>query len=399
MAEQVYDYVIIGGGLTGASAVEGIREIDPGGSILLVGKEKHLPYHRPPLSKKLWSGQKTVEEIYVRDREFYTSSAVDVALGVEITLVDLETRRVAALGGSAYGFNKLLIATGGLPRTLNIPGGDIDGVCYYRYLDDYLNLRSEASRGKSAVVIGGGFIGAEMAAALNSSKVAVAMIFPEQYVLSRILPHGLGRAVQDDYIRRGVVMLAGRTPASIEKHGGRFVTTSDRGETVESDMVIVGIGIRPSTDLADAAGLAVDNGIAVNEKLQTSDPSIYAAGDNALFPYSALGQRTRVEHWDNALNQGKHAGLNMAGADKPFTYMPYFFSDLFDFGFEAVGDVDSRLDTLADWQEEHKTGVVYYLRDGRVRGAMMCNVWDKVEAARELIATGVGAGELRGAIA
>ena len=165
-------------------------------------------------------------------------------------------------------------------------------------------------------------------------------------------------------------------------------------------MVIVGIGIAPYLDLARNAGLQTANGIIVDEYLQTSLPDIYAAGDNAFFPYQALGKQTRIEHWDNALNQGKWAGRNMADAREPFTYMPYFFSDLFEFGYEAVGEVDARLETFADWQKENDTGVIYYLKDGKVKGAMMCNVWEKVEAARTLIRKGetMTPEKLRGAI-
>jgi len=164
--------------------------------------------------------------------------------------------------------------------------------------------------------------------------------------------------------------------------------------------VIVGIGIAPYLDLARNSGLQTANGIIVDEYLQASLPDIYASGDNAFFPYHVLGKQTRIEHWDNALNQGKWAGRNMAGAREPFTYMPYFFSDLFEFGYEAVGDVDARLETFADWQKENETGVIYYLKDGKVRGAMMCNVWEKVEAARTLIRKGdtMTPDKLRGAI-
>jgi len=165
-------------------------------------------------------------------------------------------------------------------------------------------------------------------------------------------------------------------------------------------MVIAGIGIAPALELPRTAGLLTANGVIVNEYLEASLPGIYAAGDIAFFPYQALGKQTRVEHWDNALNQGKWAGRNMAGAREPYTYMPYFFSDLFEFGYEAVGEVDARLETFADWQKENDTGVIYYLKDNKVRGAMMCNVWDKVEAARELIrnAENVTPADLRGAI-
>lgn len=379
-----FDYLIIGGGLAGASAVQGIRELDIKGSILLVGAEKHLPYDRPPLTKKLWTGDKTVEEIFLHDKDFYKKNSVTLSLSTKVSSIDPKTRTVAA-GGSSYGYGKLLLATGGEPRRLNIPGADLPGISYYRYLDDYLKMREAAADGSSAVIIGGGFIGSELAAALNKNGVSVTMIYPSAYLVDRVFPEGIGRALQKHYVERGIRILSGRKPASFAKKGTRFVTRTDAGEEIVSEMAIVGVGITPSVELAVGAGLSTGNGIAVNGLLQTSDPDIYAAGDVALFPYAALEKTTRIEHWDNSLNQGVQAGRNMAGAGEEFTYMPYFFSDLFDFGYEAVGEVDSSLDTFADWHKDFDTGVIYYLKDDLVRGVMMCNIWDKVPAARELI--------------
>jgi len=419
MASEDYRYIIVGGGLAGAAAVEGIREIDGEGRILLVSSEKHLPYDRPPLSKKLWLGKKKVEDIFIHDQAFYAANWTDLALGATVAGIDPTAKRATDDGGHACSYDKLLLATGGVPRTLQglspngdcpLPGGysprrdsprpALDGIRYYRYLDDYLAVRQAAAEGKSAVIIGGGFIGSEMAAALNLNQLDVTMVFPDAYLVSRVFPESLGRALQEQFIARGVTMLSGDRPVSLERRGDKFVTRTHNGQTVESDIVIAGIGIVPATELAAAAGLALENGIVVNEHLQTSHPDIYAAGDNAFFPYQALGQRVRIEHWDNAINQGKWAGRNMAGAGEPFTYMPYFFSDLFEFGYEAVGEVDARLEVFADWRKENDTGVIYYLKDGKVRGAMMCNVWDKVDAARELIRKGapMAPDDLRGAI-
>jgi 3-phenylpropionate/trans-cinnamate dioxygenase ferredoxin reductase subunit len=388
MATQIYPYIIIGGGLAGASAVEGIREGDKNGGILLIGSEKHLPYDRPPLSKKLWFGKKKVEDIFLHDQKFYDQNGVALAPGIMVTALDAKEKAITASDGKMYRFQKLLLATGGKPRTLSIPGGDLDGICYFRTLDDYLRMRAESSEGKSAVVIGGGFIGSEIAAALAINKVSVTMIFPDSYLVNRVFPEYLGRALLNQYLARGIKVLVNEMPSAFAKVGGKFITQTQSGVKIQSDMVIAGIGIAPSLDLPRKAGLQTANGIIVDEYLQASLPDIYAAGDIAFFPYQALGKQTRVEHWDNALNQGKWAGRNMAGAREPYTYMPYFFSDLFEFGYEAVGDVDARLETFADWQKENDTGVIYYLKDGKVRGAMMCNVWDKVEVARALIRKG-----------
>ncbi len=385
MAYPSYKYIIVGGGLAGASAIEGIRERDQKGAILLIGNEKHLPYDRPPLSKKLWFGKKTVEEIFLHKKEFYEQNNVTATIGTIVTSLDPKNKIVTDNRGRTYGFKKLLLATGGVPRVLPIHGGTLEGICYYRTLDDYLRLRKESSEGKSAVVIGGGFIGSEMAAALSANKVDVTMVFPDPFLMSRAFPEGLGRAIQDQYVSRGIKVLSKERPSAFSKNGSRFVTYTVSGKKIESDLVLVGIGVAPSLDLPRKAGLQTADGVIVDEYLQASLPDIYAAGDVAFFHYTALGKQKRVEHWDNALNQGKWAGRNMTGARERYTYMPYFFSDLFEFGYEAVGDVDASLETFADWQKVNDTGVIYYLRDGKVRGVMLCNVWDKVETARALI--------------
>ncbi len=400
MAMQDFAYVIVGGGLAGSSAIEGIREIDKSGTILLISDEKHLPYHRPPLTKKLWLGKKKVEDIFFKDQKFYDDNGATLMLATRVAAIDAASKTLSDETGRTFRFGKLLLATGGRPRRLTIPGGDLPGVCYYRYLDDYLATKAQAGEGKSAVVIGGGFIGSEIAAALNVNHVAVSMIFPAATLCNHVFPADLGAAIHERYRQHGVNMLPGDRAMAISRTGKGWLTRTQNGREVESDMVIVGVGIEPSMGLAKSAGVHTGSGIVVNAYLQSSHPDIFAAGDNAFFPYQALGMSMRVEHWDNALSQGKKAGRNMAGAREPFMYMPYFYSDLFEFGYEAVGDVDSRLETFADWEKENDTGVVYYLRNGVVRGAMMCNVWKKLDTAREMIrkAHRVAARELAGAI-
>jgi 3-phenylpropionate/trans-cinnamate dioxygenase ferredoxin reductase component len=394
-----HSYIIIGTGLSGASAVEGIRERDQQGSILLLGAEKDLPYDRPPLSKQLWTGGKTIAEIVLHDEAFYKSNNVDLRLGTEVAQIDLEGHSVTDNRGNTYRYQKLLLATGATPKRLNIPGGYLEGISYYRTLPDYRQLRREAVEGKSALVIGGGFIGSEIAASLRANKLAVTMAFPSLWLVSRVFPESLGRYLTELYRAKGIEVLAGDVLVSIGGDGRAYVARTRGGREIRADLVVVGIGVVPNVALACAAGLTAGDGVPVNEFLQTSNSDVYAAGDIAFFPEANLGPR-RIEHWDNALNQGKHAGRNMAGAGEPFTYMPFFFSDLFEFGYEAVGEVNSRLETFADWQEENKTGVIYYLKDGRVRGAMMCNLFGKVDAARELIkrTDRLTPADLRGAI-
>lgn len=399
MSETQFTYLIVGGGGAGMSALEGIREYDPDGTILLIGQERHPPYERPPLSKQLWFGKAKVENIFLRAADFYEHHGVRLALGTRVSRLDLAAKTVTGADGETYRFAKLLLATGVTPRRLAIPGGDLEGICYYRTLDDYLATREKLSAARSALVIGGGFIGSELAAALNTS-LEVTWVFPSATLCSRVFPKALGQALQCQYQKRGIRVLDSEMPVSIKRVRDRYITDTSGGKTVESDLVIVGIGTDPNIDLAKEAGLESGNGIVVDQYLRTSHPDVYAAGDNAFFPYAALGQSTRIEHWDNSLNQGLWAGRNMAGAQTPFTYQPYFFSDLFEFGYEATGDVSTRLETFADWEKENETGVIYYLADGKVRGVMMCNVWDKMETARELVRNGVAgtAQNLRGRI-
>jgi 3-phenylpropionate/trans-cinnamate dioxygenase ferredoxin reductase subunit len=387
MTESFYSYVIIGGGLAGAAAVEGIREHDTAGSILLISAEHDAPYDRPPLSKQLWTGAKQVESIFLHPQPFYTQHGVELKLETDVTELDATAHIVREGSGGSFRYNKLLLATGGTPRRLTISGGDMEGISYYRTLRDYQKMRAAASPGKSAVVIGGGFIGSEMAAAFSMNGLAVTMIFPEDRLVSRVFPTELGSALTDYYRSKNITVLGQDVPAAIERVANGYVVHTRTGQHIPADLVVVGVGITPNITLAKAAGLKTGNGIIVDEFLRSSDPDVYAAGDIAFFPDPVLGPR-RIEHWDNAITQGKHAGRNMAGANEPFTDMPYFFSDLFEFGYEAVGAVDSRLATFADWQEPNKTGVIYYVEGGRVRGAMMCNVWGKVDAARELIRKG-----------
>jgi len=395
-----YQYIIVGGGVAGASAAAGIREYDQQGTVLLISNEPYLPYHRPPLTKDLWFGKKTLKQVFVEPETFFAEQRITLALGVEVTAVDANNHRLTDSGGVEYQYGKLLLATGGIPRRLDIPGENLDGVCYYRYLDDYQAIHGQTETGVSAVVIGGGFIGSEIAAALANSQAIVTMIYPEPTLCSRVFPAEMGNALQEQYRRCGMTMLKEDMPTAIQRHDGQFVTRTRSGRQIVSDLLLVGVGITPAIELAQHAGLAIDNGIVVDTYLRTSHPDIYAAGDNANFPYTALGQRTRVEHWDNAVNQGKYAGRNMAGAEMAYDYMPYFFSDLFKLSYEAVGEVHARLETFADWQQVNEKGVIYYLRDGKVRGVMMCNIWNQVDAARALIQSGRtwSKEQLRGAI-
>jgi NADPH-dependent 2,4-dienoyl-CoA reductase/sulfur reductase-like enzyme len=234
-------------------------------------------------------------------------------------------------------------------------------------------------------VIGGGFIGSEIAAALTSVGSKVAMVFLDEAIGAKIYPADLSRFLNDYYRQKGVEVVANDAVENLAKHGDRFTVQTRNGRSFEVDGVVAGLGIRPNVQLAQQAGLHVENGIVVDKHLQTSIPNIFAAGDVANFFHSALGRRVRVEHEDNALAMGKLAGRNMAGADEPYIHVPMFYSDLFDLGYEAVGELDSKLVTVADWEEPFKKGVIYYLNDDHIRGILLWNMWNSVPAARALI--------------
>ncbi len=377
-----FTYVIVGGGLAGASAVEGIREHDRAGTIALFGAEEHVPYDRPPLSKGLWLGKNTLEDLPIHDELFYSSNGVHLYLGVEVTELIPSEHRLITRDGDQYTYDKLLLATGGSPRRLPFGEGLLH---YYRTVEDYLWLKDAAEHAETFLLIGGGFIGAELAAALTLNGKTVTMIFPEQSILQNVLPPELAAFVTDYYRSKGVRILNGELPAHAARADGGITVITQSGKTVTAEVALAAIGLAVHTELAQRAGLRVQNGVVVDAFLRTSDPDIYAAGDVAVFPAALLDEMVRIEHWDNARAQGRHAGSNMAGADMPFEYLPFFYSDLFDLGFEAVGKLDSRMKTVADWKEPFREGVVYYLEDDRVKGVLLWNVWEKVDAARALI--------------
>ena len=375
-----YRYLIVGAGMTGDAAVRGIREVDSSGPIGVIGAEPHPPYNRPPLSKGLWKDQ-SLEQIW------RGTDSLDVELHLSRRAIQLDKsgKLVVDDRGTVYTFDKLLLATGGRPRRLPFDR-EGDRIIYFRTLDDYRRLRDLAGAGRRIAVIGGGFIGSEIAAALTMTGGQVVMLFPEDGIGSRLFPAGLAHALNQFYREKGVEVLAGELVSGMTATSGNTVLTTTSGRRIDVSGVVAGLGILPEDQLASAAGLRTDDGIVVDEFLRTSAPEIYAAGDVAKFPNPALGTRMRVEHEDNANTMGQTAGRNMAGPPAPYHHLPFFYSDLFDLGYEAVGDLDSRLTTIEDWKQPHREGVVYYLRDGRVRGVLLWNVWGQVDQARALIA-------------
>ena len=372
-----YDYLIIGGGMTASAGVDGIREVDQNGNIGMISMESDAPYNRPPLSKALWKGR-PLDSIWRRTE----NKGVEMHLGRVVQRIVPNEKRVVADKGEVFTYEKLLLSTGGRPR--RFPFGD-EQIIYFRTLSDYRRLRALTATGRRFAVIGGGFIGSEIAAAMAMIGKEVVMIFPDQDIGERVFPRDLSQYVSSFYKQKGVELLAGEKIVALEERGHQHLLKTATEREIVVDGVVAGIGLEPNIELAQSAGLKTDNGIVVDEFLRTRQLDIYAAGDVAAFHSSVLGKRIRVEHEDNANSMGRLAGRNMAGMNEPYNHLPSFYSDMFELGYEAVGEVDSRLETFADWKRPNEEGVVYYLKNARVRGVLLWNVWGQVQAARELI--------------
>jgi NADPH-dependent 2,4-dienoyl-CoA reductase/sulfur reductase-like enzyme len=372
-------YLIVGGGMTADAACRGIREGDPDGKIVLVAEEPHPPYARPPLSKALWKGDNE-STIWLGTEAL----RVDLRTDRKIVGLDPEKRTATDSKGETLKYERILFATGGRPRRLPFGGDDI---VYFRSLDDYRRLRETAEGGAKYLVIGGGFIGSEIAAALSMNGRAVTMVFPDDAVGARIFPRDLAASITDYYRGRGVEVVAGASVIRLDRSAGKLSATLSNGRTVEADTVVAGIGIEPNVELASSAGFPVANGIVVDAHGRVGGrEDVFAAGDVARFPVPALDGEMRVEHEDHAKTHGRIVGANMAGAHQPYDHLPFFYSDLFDLGYEAVGELDSRLDTIVDLGDFRKEGVVFYLdKESKPRGVLLWNMFGRVDDARSLI--------------
>jgi len=378
-----FRYLIVGGGMVADAAARGIREIDQDGSIGILSEEHDRPYARPALSKKLWT-----------DPEFDWDEKVDLhteetgatfVLGSAVTAIDRAAKTVTTADGQTHGYERLLLATGGKPRGLRGLEPS-DRVLDYRSAADYRKLRAFADAGAHVAVVGGGYIGTEIASGVVQNGAKVTLVDPDETVGARMFPEGLAHAFQQRFVDHGVELRLGRRVESGTQTADGVTLTLDDGSVLEADAVVVGLGIEPQTQLAADAGLTVDDGIVVSSTLVADDESVFAAGDVAEYPDRILGTR-RVEHVDNAQQQGRQAGRNLADADETYDHTPMFYSDVFDMGYEAVGQVSTKLHTVEDWQEPNVTGVVYYLDDDdTVRGVLLWNVWDKTDDARKVLA-------------
>lgn len=396
MPERIdYTYLILGGGMVADSASRGIRELDERGTIGIVAEELTPPVTRPALSKKLWTDPEFgMDEVWLNTEE--DTGAVRHA-GVRATEIDPAARTVTGDDGTVFGYERLLLATGGRPRQLDLPADE--RVICFRSVEDYGRLRELSGDGKRIGVVGGSFIGTEIAAALVQNESKVSLIFPEETLGGAVFPPGLAERFQALYERAGVELIPGATvEGGTADDAGIELALSDGGRR-EVDALVVGLGVEPAVAIAEQAGLEVGDGVLVDDRLRTADPRIYAAGDIASYPDPILG-RQRIEHVDNAVRMGKQAGRNLAGADEAYDHTPYFYSAVFGNRYEAVGTLDAGLETIEDRDDGSDSEVVYYLDDGRLRGVLLWNVDGQTDAARRLLSEpGPQSGEkLRGRI-
>jgi 3-phenylpropionate/trans-cinnamate dioxygenase ferredoxin reductase component len=385
-------FVIVGASLTGAKAAQSLREEGFAGRITLIGAEAERPYERPPLSKGYLLGKEEQAKVYVHDEGWYGEHSVELLLGRRATGLDRTAHEVELDDGRRLGYGKLLLAPGSSPRRLDVPGADLDGVHYLRSLGDSERLREAIRGGGRVVVVGTGWVGLETAAAAREYGCEVTLVGPHPVPLQSALGPEMGAFFADVHRQRGVDVRLGRRVTKLLGTGRVHTVVTDDDAEIPADVVIVGIGVRPNTELAEQAGLAVENGILVNESLRTDDPDIYAAGDVANAFNPLYGTRIRVEHWANALNGGLTAGKAMLGQEVVYDRAPYFFTDQYDVGMEfsgwfAPGEYDS---VVIRGDLEARVFHAFWLAGGRVVAGMHVNQWDEgIASTQDLIRAGV----------
>ncbi|SNR82082.1 FAD-dependent oxidoreductase [Blastococcus mobilis] len=375
--------VIVGAGLAGASAAEALRAEGFAGRIVLIGEEPELPYDRPPLSKGYLSGETPRAQVHLQDSAFYADHDIELLTGTRITDLDRNGGQLVVDTGERLGFDRLLLATGAVPRRLPVPGGDLAGVHYLRTLADADALRQDLRPGGHLVVVGAGWIGAEIAASARQQGMEVTVLDPAPVPLARVLGPEVGEFYRRLHAGHGVQLLM-RTGVEAFRGTGRVqeVLTSD-GRRIDAHAVVVGIGVQPRTELAERAGLIVDDGVVVDELLRTGDPRIFAAGDIARARHSFYDQHVRVEHWATARDQGVAAARGMLGRGASYDALPYFFSDQYDTGMEYRGRATRWDRVVFRGDPDSREFLAFWLQDGRVLAGMNVNVWnagDDVEA-------------------
>jgi 3-phenylpropionate/trans-cinnamate dioxygenase ferredoxin reductase component len=396
MSVRDVEHLIIGGGVAAAKAAEGLRAAAGEGSAVVMTAEPELPYERPPLSKEFLRGEAGREKTRTHDEAWYREHDVEVLLATRASTLDPSTRTVTTEIGDQLRYGGLVLATGATPVRLGLPGEDLEGVYYLRTVDDSERLRAAISRAETMVVIGGGFIGAEVAASATQMDTRVTLLELVETLWTRAVGPQMGRFFEEFLRDRGVHVRTGIGAQGLEGDGGVQAVVLPDGTRLAADVVVIGVGVRPDVDLAERAGLAVDDGILVDEQLRAAGPRapqgelrIWAAGDVANAAHPLFG-RIRIEHWAEALNQGLIAGRNLAGASERYDRVPYFFSDQFDLSLSYLGHVREwdELVTRGDQRVKQPKFVAWYLRQGIPRAALIVNDWDAEDPVREVIRRG-----------
>jgi 3-phenylpropionate/trans-cinnamate dioxygenase ferredoxin reductase component len=380
-------FVIAGASLAGASAATAARDSGYDGRIVLVGEESELPYERPPLSKAVLQGKAEPETADVHDAAHYAERDIELLAARTVTALDPGRREVTLDGDEPLAFTSALLTTGSTPRRLDLPGSDLDGIHYLRSRVDSLRLRDALRPGARVAVIGAGWIGSEVAASARVVGADVVLVEPLTVPLERVLGTEMGGVFARLHADHGVDLRLGTGIAEFQGTDRVEAVVLSDGAREPVDLAVVGIGIVPRTDLAEAAGLAVDNGVVVDEYLQTEAPGVYAAGDVASAWHPHYRRHIRVEHWANALNQGRTAGTNAAGGREAYERIPYFFSDQYDLGMEYVGLNEPDDEVAVRGDVESREFIVFWRRDGRVTAAMNVNIWDVVDDLRAIVAS------------
>jgi 3-phenylpropionate/trans-cinnamate dioxygenase ferredoxin reductase subunit len=390
-----HDYVIVGASLAGAKAAETLRSEGFDGRVVLVGAEDERPYERPPLSKDYVRGEVGREKVYVHPEGFYAEHDIDLRLGRRVESLDTSTRELELDDGERLRYDQLLLTTGAEPRRLSIPGAELDGVLYLRSVRDSDVLRARLERGGAVVVVGAGWIGAEVAASARQRGLEVTVVEPAALPLERVLGAEVGAIYRDVHADHGVRMLLGTGVEAFEGETAvERVRTSD-GRELGCDFVVVGVGVEPRIRLAERAGIALDNGIVVDDHLQTNVPGVFAAGDVANAHHPFYGEPIRIEHWANALNQGPAAARSMLGHSGAYERLPYFFSDQYDVGMEYTGFARAWDRVVFRGDPATREFIAFWIAEDRVVAGMNVNVWDVTDSINRLISERVAVDDRR----
>jgi len=388
--------VILGGGMVAGYAAKQMVELGlSSGELAILSADNVVPYERPPLSKGFLAGKDSEDSVKINPEDFYRQHEIELRLSCVVSALDVKRKRLILKGADEFGFQKLIIATGARPRTLNVPGSQLQNLFYLRSLNDSKRIRDAAQRAKHALVIGGGFIGMEVAAVLAQKGIEVTLVLSDDRIWKRVFTPEMSGFFERYYAARKVRIVKSSSVKELQGDATvRSAVLSD-GQTISCDLVVAGIGVEPAVELASSGGLEVENGILVNEYLQTKDPDIFVAGDVANYQDVLFGKRRRVEHWDNAVSQGQYCARSMMGDATPFNHVPYFFSDVFDLSYEYWGDSSNADQIVHRGDTASNSFSVWWLHEERVRAAFVMNRPDEernaapkwIESAQRVSAT------------